>query len=103
MTNSSFPPMRDQAAIPHLTRTEQEDGTICYFFGDTTIRAIEAQDKGKIHLAPLSGDQAACGEWVDLEEDQILRYCDLLVQHLNCGTAAQDKAAETAEILQEGC
>lgn len=28
---NSFPAMRDEAAIPHLTRTRQEDGTVCYF------------------------------------------------------------------------
>ena len=32
--------MRDETAIPHLTRTEQGVGTVCYFFGDTTIRVI---------------------------------------------------------------
>ena len=75
--------MRDEAAIPHLTRTEQGDGTICYFFGDTTIRVIEAQAAGNILLTPVSGDQVACGEWVELDEEQVHRYCELLAQYLN--------------------
>ena len=58
MTNdfTPRPPMRDEAAIPHLTRTEQGDGTVCYFFGNTTIRVVEAQVEGNIHLTPVSGD-----------------------------------------------
>lgn len=79
----SIPPMRDEAAIPHLARTEQRDGTVCYFFGDTTIRAIETRAAGKIHLAPLAGNQVACGEWVELDEEQVCRYCVLLSRHLN--------------------
>lgn len=98
----SFLPMRDEAAIPHFDRAVQEDGTVCYFFGDTTIRAIETQNKGKIHLTPLSGDQVACGEWVVLEEEQVRRYCDLLTQHLNCGAVTHDRAAKAARSLQEG-
>lgn len=77
------PPMRDEAAIPHLTRTEQGDGTVCYFFGNTTIRVIEAQNEENIRLTPVSGDQVACGEWVDLGEEQMHRYCELLAQYLN--------------------
>lgn len=84
MTNS-LPTMRDEAAIPHLTRTRQEDGTVCYFFGDTTFRVAETQTAGRIHLTPLSGDQVACGEWVDLNEEQVRRYCDLLARYLNSG------------------
>ena len=75
--------MRDEAAIPHLTRTEQGDGTVCYFFGDTTIRVIEAQAADNILLTPVSGDQVACGEWVELDEEQVHRYCKLLAQCLN--------------------
>lgn len=75
--------MRDEAAIPHLTRTEQGDGTVCYFFGDTTIRVIEAQAAGNILLAPVSGDQVACGEWVELDEEQVHRYYERLAQCLN--------------------
>ena len=82
---NSFPAMRDEAAIPHLTRTRQGDGTVCYFFGNTTIRVTETQIAGGIRLTPLSGDQVACGEWVDLDEEQVRRYCDLLTRHLNSG------------------
>lgn len=78
-------PMRDEAAIPHFSRTEQGDGTVCYFFGDTTIRVIETQTAGEIQLTPISGDQIACGEWVDLDRKQVYGYCDLLVQYLNNG------------------
>ena len=94
-------PMRDEAAIPHLARTGQGDGTVCYFFGDTTIRVIEKQTAENIRLIPVSGDQAACGEWVELDEEQVRRYCDLLAQHLNSGAVARSKtAAETAKGVQ---
>ena len=99
---TSRPPMRDEAAISHLTRTEQGDGTVCYFFGDTTIRVIEAQTAGNIHLTPVSGEQAACGEWVELDEEQVRRYCELLARHLNSGSGARSKtAAEAAKGVQE--
>ena len=87
MTNDFTPrlPMRDEAAIPRFTRTEQVDGTVCYFFGDTTIRVIEAQTGVNVRLTPVAGDQVACGEWVKLDEEQVRRYCELLAQHLNSG------------------
>ena len=75
--------MRDVAAIPHLTRTEQGDGTVCYFFGDTCIRVRETHEEDMIHLEPAAGDQAACGEWVDLPVDRVHGYCTLLERHLN--------------------
>ena len=75
--------MRDAAAIPGATRTEQEDGSMCYFFGDTCIRANESIINGKVHLEPLSGNQTACGEWVDLPIDQVYGYCTLLTRHQN--------------------
>lgn len=80
-----FLPMRDEAVISHLSRTMQEDGTVCYFFGDTTIRAAEMHTAGRIHLTPISGNQVACGKWVDLDEQQAHRYCEQLSQHLNSG------------------
>ena len=82
---NKFPAMRDEAAIPHLTRTKQGDGTVCYFFGNTTIRVIEAQAAGNIRLTLVSGDQVACGEWVELDEEQVRRHCELLARHLNSG------------------
>lgn len=75
--------MRDVTTIPSVTRTEQEDGSVCYFFGDTCIRANESIVNGKVHLEPLSGDQTACGEWVDISIDQVYGYCTLLERHLN--------------------
>ncbi len=75
--------MRDVAAIPDLSRMEQDDGTVCYFFGDTCIRVHESHEDGKIQLEPVAGDQAACGEWVDLSIDRIYGYCTLLERHLN--------------------
>ena len=75
--------MRDVAAIPNAERTEQGGGTVCYFFGDTCIRVRESHESGKIHLEPVSGDQTACGEWMDLSIDQIHGYCTLLERHLN--------------------
>lgn len=82
MTNS-FPLVRDETAIPHLTRTEQGDGTVCYFFGDTTIRVMETRADGKISLTPIFGDQVACGEWVELDKEQVCGYCKLLARYLN--------------------
>lgn len=99
---NSFLPMRDEAAILHFDRAVQEDGTACYFFGDTTIRVIEKQTAENIRLIPVSGDQAACGEWVELDEEQVRRYCNLLAQHLNGGASARSKtAAEAAKGVQE--
>ena len=38
---------------------------------------------GNILLTPVSGDQVACGEWVELDEEQVHSYCELLAQCLN--------------------
>ncbi|MEY8232565.1 hypothetical protein AALA82_13235 [Oscillospiraceae bacterium 50-16] len=75
--------MRDVEAIPNATRTEQEDGTICYFFADTCIRVREFHEDVKIHLEPVAGNQTACGEWVDLSIDRVYGYCTLLERYLN--------------------
>lgn len=75
--------MRDAAAIHNLSRAEQEDGTICYFFGDTTIRAEETVEKGKLCLTPISGDQVGPDGWTDLEMDRVYGYCSLLERQLN--------------------
>ena len=77
--------MWDTAAIPALSRTEQDDGTVCYFFGDTTIRVRESREDGKLCLEPVAGDQAACGEWADLPIDRVYGYCTLLERHLSKG------------------
>lgn len=79
--------MRDTKAIPNLERVDQDDGTTCYYFGDTCIRARETKEAGRVRLKPLSGDQVACGEWVDLELDRVCGYCTLLARHLNGGSA----------------
>ena len=75
--------MRDVATIPHYYRMEQDDGTVCYFFGDTCIRVRESEDNGKIRLEPVSGDQTVCGEWVELPIDRVYGYCTLLERQLS--------------------
>ena len=75
--------MRDAAAIPDAVRTEQVDGTVCYFFNDTCIRVRESHEAGRIRLEPVAGDQVACGEWMDLPIDRVYGYCTLLERHLN--------------------
>lgn len=80
--------MRDVDAIPNLTRMEQDDGTVCYFFGNTTIRVLEIAENGRIVLEPVAGDQTACGEWVELPVDRVCGYCTLLERHLNRKSAA---------------
>lgn len=75
--------MRDAAAIPRAERAEQEDGTICWFFGDTSIKAREVTEDGRTCLEPVSGDQAACGQWAELPIDRVYGYCTLLERHIN--------------------
>ena len=75
--------MRDAAAISRAERTEQGDGTVCYFFGDTCIRVRESHEDVKIRLEPVTGDQTACGEWVELPIDRVYGYCTLLERYLN--------------------
>ena len=75
--------MRDVSAIAQFYRTEQGDGTVCYFIGDICIRVRESHENGKIHLEPVRGDQTACGEWVELSIDRLYGYCTLLERHLN--------------------
>ena len=75
--------MRDVAAIPKAERAEQEDGTVCWFFGDTCIRTREVTDGGRVRLEPVSGNQVACGEWTDLPIDRVHGYCTLLERHVN--------------------
>lgn len=75
--------MRDTAAIPKAERAEQENGTVCYFFGDTCIRARETRENGKIRLEPVAGDQVAFGEWTGLPIDRVYGYCTLLEWFIN--------------------
>ena len=75
--------MRDAAAISNLSRVEQGDGTVCCFFGDTTIRAEETIEDGKLRLTPISGDQVGPDGWGDLEMDRVYGYCTLLERQLD--------------------
>ncbi len=75
--------IRDAAAISNLSRVEQGDGTVCCFFGDTTIRAEETIEDGKMRLTPISGDQVGPDGWGDLEMDRVYGYCTLLERQLN--------------------
>ena len=75
--------MRDAAAIPRAQRTEQGDGTVCFFFADTCIRARETTDNGRTRLEPVAGNQVACGEWTELPIDRVHGYCTLLERQLN--------------------
>lgn len=75
--------MQDVAAIPGLTRTEQADGTICYYFGDTCIQARETSEDGQTKLKPLSGTQTIAGKQVTLPLDRVYGYCTLLTRHFN--------------------
>lgn len=77
--------MRDAESIPTHSRCLQEDGTVCYFIGDTTIRVRETNIDGIIHLEPLEGDQLGYGQWYDLSIDQVYGYCTLLERYLNKG------------------
>lgn len=74
--------MRDVTDIPNAERVVQPDGTVCYFFGDTTIQVNEILQDGKRKLEPIAGDQAAYGEWEDLSIDQVCGYCFLLEKHI---------------------
>lgn len=75
--------LRDVVAIPRMERVEQGDGTVCYFFGDTAIRAEETVEDGRLCLTPISGDQVGPDGWTDLEMDRVHGYCILLERQLN--------------------
>ena len=75
--------MQDADAIPSHTRMAQDDGSVCYFFGNTCIQVHEIRANGKIRLEPITGDQVSDGDWVELTIDRIYGYCILLSRHLN--------------------
>ena len=75
--------MQDADAISSLTRMEQDDGSICYFFGNTCIQVHEVRENGKIRLEPLTGTQTSGGEWAELAIDRVYGYCTLLERCLN--------------------
>ena len=62
--------MRDAAAISDSIQIELEDGTTCYCFGETYIRACETTENGKVRLEPLAGNQMCDGERIELPTDQ---------------------------------
>ena len=66
--------MRDTANIAKLQVCTQPDGSLAFFFGNTTIRAVATGND----LLPLGGDQVACGEWYDLEMDEVEKYLELI-------------------------
>lgn len=75
--------MRDTKAILNNSRAMETNGPVCYFFGDTCVRAHESHEEEKILLEPVAGNQTACGEWVELSIDRVYGYCTLLKWHLN--------------------
>ena len=75
--------MRDASAIPSAARAAQSNGTACYFFGDTCIKARETREDGRVRLEPVAGDQTACGQWTDLPLDRVYGYCTLLERFIN--------------------
>ncbi|MDE7244623.1 MAG: hypothetical protein K2O18_11720 [Oscillospiraceae bacterium] len=75
--------MQDADAIPSLTRTKQDDGSVCYFFGDTCIQACEIRENCKIRLEALTGKQTSGGEGAALAIDRVYGYCTLLTRYLN--------------------
>ena len=66
--------MRDTVSIAKLQVCTQPDGSLAFFFGNTTIRAIANGND----LLPLGGDQVACGEWYDLRLDEVEEYVKLI-------------------------
>lgn len=66
--------MRDSADIAKLQMCPQPDGSLAFFFGNTTIRVVAAENG----LLPLGGDQVACGEWYDLQMDEVEEYMKLI-------------------------
>ena len=75
--------MQDASAIPNYARLSQDDGTVCYFVGNTMIRVKEAMENGRIRLEPVEGDQITADGWLDLPIDRLYGYCTLLERHLN--------------------
>ena len=70
--------MRDTASIAKLQVCTQPDGSLAFFFGNTTIRAIANGND----LLPLGGDQVACGEWYDLGLDEVEEYLRIIEKHI---------------------
>lgn len=77
--------LRDAAAIPSYQREEQDDGIVRFYFGNTCIKATEAELDGETRLVPIGGDQTVGGQWVELEPDVVMGYCSLLARQFNKG------------------
>lgn len=75
--------MRDAEAVASYERVEQGDATVCFYFGNTCIRAIEKEMDGRVLFLPVGGDQTACGEWVELDLDVVAGYCTLLARRIH--------------------
>lgn len=75
--------MPDVADIPNLTRTAPNDGSFCYFFGNTCIRVRESHEEDKLCLEPLAGVLITRSGCVKLPIDQVHGYCTLLERHFN--------------------
>ena len=75
--------MRDAEAIANLAKAAQDDGTTCYFFGNTTVQAYKMMDNGRFVLKPVAGNQINSDGWVDLDIDRVYGYCTLLERQLN--------------------
>lgn len=68
-------------------RAVQEGGSVCYFIGNATIRVMEIESDGKLHLTPLGGDETVHGEWVDLNEATVSDYARRLEAQINAERA----------------
>ena len=73
-----MPKMRDIASIAKLQVCAQPDGSLAFFFENTTIRAVVTGND----LLPLGGDQVACGEWYDLAIEEVEAYLALIKAEL---------------------
>jgi len=71
--------MRDEACIKNFERCPQSDSVWAFFFGGTTVVAEVWEDlDGDTHLRPVRGDQVACGEWYDLDDEDVAAYCEMI-------------------------
>ena len=69
--------------MDELECAKHEGEFVAYYFGNICIRAVRITNQTRVQLLPVSGDQAACGEWYDLTYEEVCQYCARLEQHLN--------------------
>lgn len=93
--------MRDAAAIFSLHQRDQGDGITAFFFGNTTIHAKLQTDGSQISLEAIDGDQVACGQWVDLNDDEVIGYCNLLARALNRERALKKSVYDRINAAQK--